>query len=174
MPGLAGLVSAKKDLPAQGMEFMLEALRYGRATKTESYNEDTIGLGCVHLGTGGQQALYKSAEAVVVFFGYLTQPPIPPGADASAPDAAPRYIHDHYLEQGEYMMQEVAGAFAIAIWDKRTQNLLLITDHLGLRPIYYSVHNGIFRFASEVKGILADPFFPHHINKAAFADYFYF
>jgi asparagine synthase (glutamine-hydrolysing) len=172
MPGLAGCISTTRELPTLGLAPMLKELGYGRAMVTECYQESQLGLGCVHLGTGGQRALYQSDQAVVGFFGYLTEPAIPPGANESKPAQAAQYIHDLYLAQSDKMMRQIAGAFAIAIWDRRTQSLLLISDYLGLRPIYYSVHNGIFRFASEVKGILADPQFPHSINKAAFADFF--
>ncbi len=174
MPGLAGLISTKIDLPVPDFDFVLDTLRYGRATVIESYRESDHSLGCVHLGTGGERTLYQSDQVVVAFYGYLTEPVIPPGADPSDTKAKAHYIHDLYFERGDKMMRNLAGAFAISIWDKRTQSLLLITDYLGLRPIYFSFYNGVFRFASEVKGILADPEFPHIINKEAFADFFYF
>jgi asparagine synthetase B (glutamine-hydrolysing) len=72
------------------------------------------------------------------------------------------------------MMDHLAGAFAFVLWDKRTRVLLLATDHLGLRSMYYAEHNGQFRFASEVKGILSDPSFPHRMDQAAMADFFHF
>jgi len=174
MPGLAGFASDKKYMKKLDFTSMVNALTYGRAVITESFQDEFISLGCSHLGTGGQKALYQSNQVVVMFFGYLTQPSISPGAFPTDPCAAAHYVHDQYLLLGEKMMQEMTGAFAIAIWDKRNQNLLLITDYLGLRPIYYSTFNGIFRFASEVKGILSDPLFPHKINDSAFADFFYF
>ena len=172
MPGLAGLVSMNANLPAPTWESMLDMLRYGRATVTESHTENNIGLGCVHLGTGGQRALYESPHAVVVFFGYLTQPSIPPGADAADPAAAAHQIHDLYLAHGEALLNQVAGAFAFALWDKKTRTLLLANDRFGLRPLYYAQHAGLFRFASEVKGLLADPAFPRRLNRAAVADFF--
>ena len=174
MPGLTGLVSAATDFPPLDMEAALAALRYGRATVSECYQEGNVNLGCVHLGTGGQRNLYQSGQAVVAFYGYLTEPPIPPGAEESDPAQAAHYIHDLYLKHGEALLKQLAGAFSFAIWDRRTQTLLLVSDHLGLRPIYYAEHNGLFRFASEIKGILADPTFPHRLNMAAMADFFHY
>jgi len=153
---------------------MLNALNYGRATVVECHEERNASLGCAHLGTGGQQTLYESSQAVVVFFGYLTQPLIPPGVGESDPAAAPRYIHDLYLAHGEAMLGQVTGAFAFALWDRRTQTLYLASDHLGLRPIYYAEHDGLFRFATEIKGILADSTFPRRLNRAAVADFFHY
>ncbi len=174
MPGLTGLVSTATGFPPLNMEAASAALQYGRATVSECYQEANVSLSCAHLGTGGQRNLYQSGQAIVVFYGYLTEPSIPPGADGSDPAEAAHYIHDLYLEHGEAMMKRLAGAFAFAVWDRTTQTLLLVSDHLGLRPIYYAEHNGVFRFASEIKGILADPAFPHRLNMAAMADFFHY
>ena len=172
MPGLCGVVSADVNSPAPDLESMLYVLRYGRATVTECHKENHVSLGCAHLGTGGQRALYESPQVVVVFFGYLTQPSIPPGADAADPAAAAHHIHDLYLAHGEALLNQVAGAFAFALWDKRTRTLLLANDQFGLRPVYHAEHAGLFRFASEVKGLLADSTFPRRLNRAAVADFF--
>src|SRR5438132_5557740 len=45
--------------------------------------------------------------------------------------------------------------FAFAIWDSRRQKLFLARDRLGIKPLYYALHNGAFLFASESKAILA-------------------
>ena len=74
----------------------------------------------------------------------------------------------------EASFADVAGSFAAAIWDRKVQTLLLVNDRLGLRPIYYTEHGGLFRFASEVKAILTDPNFPHCLDEAAVADLFNF
>lgn len=175
MPGLVGLVSSDSDYKIHSLYHIIGSIRYGRANITESFVEDHIGLGCVHLGTGDQRYLYKSTQAVVVFYGYLTNPVIPPGADPSNPDIAAHYIHDLYMAKGEsYLMSHIAGSFSLAIWDKRTRTLLIASDHLGLRPIYFAQHKGIFRFASEVKGILSDADFPHNLDHSAIADFFHF
>ncbi len=174
MPGLFGLIMQDKLLAQLDASAMQSELSYGRATVEEDYKDDGIHMGCAHLSTGEQRAIYQSEQVVVVFFGYLTQPSIPPGSSLS-PGAAARHVHDLYLSHGDAsMMSHLEGAFALAIWDKRTQVLLIATDQLGLRPIYYAEHHGVFRFASEVKGILSDPSFPHRIDQEAIADFFYF
>lgn len=174
MPGLCGFINLKEKMLAPEISSMLGMLKYNRATVVESYHDEEIAMGCVHLGTGGQQALYKSSEVAVLFFGYLTNPAVPPGADKSDPAFAARHIHDGFLVSRERVLDEVSGAFAVAIWDARDHTLFLATDRLGLRPIYYAEHAGSLRFASEVKGILSDPSFPRRLNQAAIADMFYY
>lgn len=173
MPGLCGFVKLGTNGPLPELTPMARELSYEQAAVQESFRDEQIAMGCVHLGTGDRRALYQSSQAVVLFFGYLTHPSIPPGADESDPDAAAHHIHDLYLAKGEDFTQEISGTFALALWDQRTQTLYLVNDHLGMYPVYYTVHNGIFRFASEVKALLTDTTMPHHLDLTAVAEFFY-
>jgi len=59
-----------------------------------------------------------------------------------------------YLAEGEAMLSRLNGIFALAIWDKRKQSLLIARDALGVKPFYYAALNGCFAFASEIKALL--------------------
>jgi hypothetical protein len=172
MPGLFGVASADPNQSLLDSSSMLSELTYGRAVVKERFSCSGVDLGCVHVGTGGQRALYESTQAVVLFFGYLTCPPIPPGADPGDPAAAAHHVHDAYLSRGLAFLPEISGAFSFALWDVQARVLMLVSDRLGLRPLYYAEHAGTFRFASEVKGILADPQLPRRLDHAAAADLF--
>jgi len=60
-----------------------------------------------------------------------------------------------YEAWGESVVDHLRGMFAFAIWDRRTQTLVAARDHLGIKPLFFSEKNGVFQFASEIKGILA-------------------
>ncbi len=64
----------------------------------------------------------------------------------------------HAFEQwGPHCFPKMNGQWALALWDERTKRLTLSRDRLGIRPLYYTEHDGRFRFASEVKALFADP-----------------
>jgi asparagine synthase (glutamine-hydrolysing) len=49
------------------------------------------------------------------------------------------------------------GQWAIALWDRRAERLVLSRDRLGVRPLFFMRRPGGVLFASEVKSIFADP-----------------
>jgi asparagine synthase (glutamine-hydrolysing) len=60
-----------------------------------------------------------------------------------------------YVQYGAKMLPLLRGMFAFAIWDTIEQTLFVARDHLGIKPLYYNFQNGVFRFASQVKALLA-------------------
>lgn len=64
----------------------------------------------------------------------------------------------HAFEQwGITCLHKFRGMFAIALWDSRVRELWLIRDRIGIKPLYYSIHNNRITFASEIKALLEDP-----------------
>jgi len=62
-----------------------------------------------------------------------------------------------YLEWGEASFERLNGMYAFAIWDGRADELLLVRDRLGIKPLfYYPLPTGML-FGSEPKAILANP-----------------
>jgi asparagine synthase (glutamine-hydrolysing) len=62
-----------------------------------------------------------------------------------------------YEEWGVDCLTRFNGMFAFAIWDIRKQQLWLVRDRLGIKPLFYLHRNDRLIFASEIKGILSDP-----------------
>ncbi|MFC9431541.1 asparagine synthase (glutamine-hydrolyzing) [Streptomyces sp. NPDC056987] len=64
-----------------------------------------------------------------------------------------------YLEWGAAFVDHLTGMFAFAIWDAGREELLLVRDRLGVKPLYYHVYDGGLLFGSEPKAVLANPLF---------------
>ncbi len=69
-----------------------------------------------------------------------------------------------YLRWGPDLVERLNGMFAFAIWDRRTEELLLARDRMGIKPLYYApMPNGVL-FGSEPKAILANPEFTAKVD----------
>ncbi|MFC0600643.1 asparagine synthase (glutamine-hydrolyzing) [Streptomyces palmae] len=62
-----------------------------------------------------------------------------------------------YLEWGEDFTERLNGMFGFALWDTRSERLLLVRDRLGVKPLYYLPLPGGLLFGSEPKAIWAHP-----------------
>jgi asparagine synthase (glutamine-hydrolysing) len=60
-----------------------------------------------------------------------------------------------YEEWGEGFVERLNGNFAFAIWDERDDSLLLGRDRLGIRPLYWTAHEGRIVFGSELRALRA-------------------
>ncbi|MEX1346300.1 MAG: asparagine synthase (glutamine-hydrolyzing), partial [Desulfobacterales bacterium] len=62
-----------------------------------------------------------------------------------------------YLQWGMDCLEKFIGMFAFAIWDGRSQVLILARDRLGIKPLYYhfSRNQNTLLFASELKALMA-------------------
>ena len=56
---------------------------------------------------------------------------------------------------GPKIFSRLRGMFALAIWDRRSQRLILARDRLGKKPLYYASTAAAFLFGSEIKAVLA-------------------
>ncbi|MFC4386828.1 asparagine synthase (glutamine-hydrolyzing) [Gracilibacillus marinus] len=60
-----------------------------------------------------------------------------------------------YMEWGEAHVDKLNGIFSFVIWDEQKQQLFIARDRLGVKPLFYRMHQNGLLFASEIKGILA-------------------
>lgn len=60
-----------------------------------------------------------------------------------------------YEEYGPDCVQHLRGMFAFAIWDQARRGIFLARDPYGIKPLYTANDGWTFRFASQVKALLA-------------------
>jgi len=71
----------------------------------------------------------------------------------------------------EASLKRFIGMFAIALYDTQEKLLYLIRDRIGVKPLYYTLTNGVLLFGSQVKTFLRHPRFEPQINREALAEY---
>lgn len=76
-----------------------------------------------------------------------------------------------FEEWGIDCVNRFIGMFAFAIWDSVKEELWLVRDRMGIKPLYYSIHNGRIVFSSEIKALLQDSEQKRELNKRALHDY---
>ena len=79
-----------------------------------------------------------------------------------------------YEEWGIGCLERFRGMFAIGLWDGRSRDLWLVRDRIGIKPLYYSIHDGRLVFASEIKALLKDPDQKRAVDEEAFYHYLSF
>jgi asparagine synthase (glutamine-hydrolysing) len=76
-----------------------------------------------------------------------------------------------YLEHGVKAIEQLDGMFGLAIWDNRSQTLILARDRAGEKPLFYARIHGEVVFASELQCLLRYPELSREIDQEAIADY---
>ncbi|MHC1759628.1 MAG: asparagine synthase (glutamine-hydrolyzing) [Negativicutes bacterium] len=76
-----------------------------------------------------------------------------------------------YREWGTGCLTKLNGIFAFALHDAATQTLFLARDRAGEKPLFYAINNKGLKFASELKGLIAEPGFARDIDHEALDSY---
>lgn len=76
-----------------------------------------------------------------------------------------------YCEWRENLLRKLEGMFAIAIFDKRNERLLLARDRMGEKPLYYFWDGQDFIFSSTLSPIMKYPYFKKKIRTDVLAAY---
>lgn len=77
-----------------------------------------------------------------------------------------------YLEWGTAFVDRLNGMYAFAIWDGRSQELILVRDRLGVKPLFYADTADGLLFGSEPKAILASGLLAPVIDADGFREVF--
>lgn len=81
------------------------------------------------------------------------------------------HLYEEFAEDG---IEKLSGSFALAIWDQAKSKLVLASDRLGVKPLYYSLNSQHFIFASEIKPLLESAYLKREIDLNALSDFLTF
>ena len=134
-------------------------------------------LKVVDLETGDQPALNESGDVVAVFNGELYDfQDLRQGLAERGhvvPGTGDTWVIPHvYEEHGPDFPAQLRGMFAIALWDRARERLVLARDRVGKKPLHYiSLPDGSLAFASELKALLRLPGLRREITPRALDAY---
>lgn len=78
-----------------------------------------------------------------------------------------------YLKWGIACVDRFNGMFAIALYDRETEEIYLVRDRIGKKPLYYWYHEGNLAFASELKPLFQYPEFGKRVRTDVISRYLF-
>jgi asparagine synthase (glutamine-hydrolysing) len=164
MCGVAGIIDYQSKTNSKSLiESMLRTIIYRGPDESGIYHSPIATLGNVRLSiidiAGGQQPLSDpSGRYWIVFngeiFNYLDLRKDLEGKGCIfRTQSDTEVLVQLYTVYGKRCLDLLNGQFAFAIWDKMKEELFIARDRVGIRPLFYNIHDGVFSFASEIKAL---------------------
>ncbi|RII34953.1 asparagine synthase (glutamine-hydrolyzing) [Clostridium chromiireducens] len=69
-----------------------------------------------------------------------------------------------YIYWGKDCVNKLIGIFAFGVFDEDKREVFLARDQMGVKPLFYTVHNNTLVFGSEIKTIFANPRIKREVN----------
>ncbi|MGE5754423.1 MAG: asparagine synthase (glutamine-hydrolyzing) [Planctomycetaceae bacterium] len=186
MCGIAGFYGAPKwgSSPRLVLERMVAAIRHRGPDDCGLHLDGQVGLGHTRLSiidlVSGRQPMADDGETVWVtfngeIFNYieLRKDLISSGHRLRTTSDTEVILHA-YRRKGPGCVEDFNGDFAFALWDKGRERLVLARDRMGVRPVYYTIKDGVLVFGSEVKALLQVPGIRAEIDPVALSQCFTF
>ncbi len=180
MCGIFGF-TFRNDKPHGMLKKMGESLRHRGPDDDGYYHDKIVSLGMNRLSIidleHGKQPFLNRKNTVVVFcngeiFNYieLRKELVRRGyrfETQSDIEVLP-HLYDEY---GIDFIEKLNGMYTICLYDKEKEEIFLIRDRLGIKPLYYAIVDTDLIFASELKSILATNYVSETINFDALSTY---
>ena len=78
-----------------------------------------------------------------------------------------------FIREGIDCLEKLNGFFAFAVYDAETEEMFLVRDRFGIKPVLWYADDEKFVFASEMKALLAYDF-PREVDEVSVAQFFKF
>jgi len=164
MCGIAGFVGGG-DL--DDIQMMTAALVHRGPDDTGLWTDPAEGvylghrrLSIIDIACGHQPMQISDGRFIIVHNGEIYNFP---GLRRELEARGHRFFTDHsdtevllhgYREWGEALPEKLNGMWAFVIYDRENKRLFLSRDRFGKKPLFYSIQNGTFAFASELSALI--------------------
>ena len=183
MCGIAGIVT-KRENKKEIIESMSKRIEHRGPDGEGYFFEGDVALAhrrlsIIDLSTGNQPMFNEDDSIVTVYNGEiynyveLRDELTKAGHKFKTKSDTEVLVHG-FEEWGTDLPKYLRGMFAFAIYNKNTKELFLARDNFGIKPLYYTVMDGTFMFASEIKAFLDTPDFKKELNEDILGAYLEF
>jgi asparagine synthase (glutamine-hydrolysing) len=174
MCGIAGYTHGGRVTSEAAIRAASATLIHRGPDQQGTHHDPGASLGAVRLKiidlSGGDQPLYSNdGGTVIVFNGEIYNH----AGLRHDLEARGRRFHSRcdtevvlqaFLEWDLACFERLRGMFAVALWQRDRRRLVLARDRLGIKPLYYALHQGDIYFGSELKAILEHPEIPRAVD----------
>jgi asparagine synthase (glutamine-hydrolysing) len=164
MCGIGGIIdyTCKENIHGN-IESMLRSISYRGPDESGIYSSPFAALGSVRLSIidieGGQQPLSDlSGRFWIVFNGEIfnykeLRLDLEKKGITFQTKSDTEVLVQLFALYGKKCLNLLNGQFSFAIWDKLKEEVFVARDRVGIRPFFYSMQDGVFSFASEIKAL---------------------
>ena len=173
MCGIAGFTHVEKRLPAGVLTSALESIAHRGPDHQGQFVSAQVSLGATRLRimdleAGDQPLKSPDGDVVLVFNGEIfnhhdLRRELQQSGYRFQTHGDTEVAFNAYLHGGDSCFARFRGMFAIAIWTQSRRRLVLARDRMGIKPLYYRLHDGEIFFGSELKCIFAHCDVARHI-----------
>ncbi len=185
MCGICGIIGEQKnEFRKEQLRGMMGAIRHRGPDDTGEYYDGKAALGfcrlsIVDLEFGAQPMKNETGNMILIFNGEIYNYPelrkeLEKAGHIFSTNCDSEVLLHGYEQWGEKLPEYLRGMFAFVIWDVKKEELFIARDFFGIKPLYYSLFDGKFIFASEIKGILKYPGMKKQLNEEALEQYLSF
>jgi asparagine synthase (glutamine-hydrolysing) len=184
MCGINGIIGIDEIRSAELIKRMNQALAHRGPDDEGVFIHNNVALGhrrlsIIDLSSAGHQPMsYDNGRYTIVYNGELynyidvrneLQVSATPVKFNTQTDT--EVILAAYVRWGVQCLQKFNGMYAFAIYDKQTNEVFIVRDRMGIKPLYYYKQNDTFVFSSEIRSVLKSGLIPKQLDQNNLVDY---
>lgn len=184
MCGINGIFHLNfKQVDQNQLVKMRDILEHRGPDDSGIYIDNNIGLGhrrlsIIDTSSAGHQPFFsENGRYVIIFNGEIYNyqsfyPELKSKGITLKSGSDTEVLLQLYELYGMEMLHKLNGMFAFAIWDTQEKKLTLCRDRMGVKPLYYCIHQNTLYFASEQKALFAAGV-PLEVSEDGMEEYFF-
>ncbi|MFA6915220.1 MAG: asparagine synthase-related protein [Parachlamydiales bacterium] len=176
MSGIAGVLYPDVFQVNNLVSPMLDTLGHRGKSPRDLYTFRNVQLGICgqKMAANAHKTIYCALDGSISNRKQILSDLVSLGIDPLTENTDAHLIIAAYETWGTEFLEQLNGDFAIALFDQKSELLLLARDRVGVKPLYWYHSHNTFIFGSELKALLATGAIPQTLAEDAISSYLYF